>query len=284
MKVSSIFSSATVTSAFRPRRAVRDAAAGLLPLLLAACSLFPGDGGTCGIAMAGSGREPMLRRLRDEGKYLDGRTTKQRPAFFLGAAAFLVIWLFTDLEPGKPEVSATLAVASLMAIWWVSETVPLAITALVPIVLFPALGILDGKAVAAELRREAGERAASLAAEHGVTPGLTVVLVGDDPASSIYVRNKHQDCQKVGIESAVVKLPADTTSEALKAEIDRINHDDGIDGLIVQLPVPDHIDPADVRSWIAPQKDVDGLNPENVGLLVVLEVGEHRVPGAVERQ
>jgi methylenetetrahydrofolate dehydrogenase (NADP+)/methenyltetrahydrofolate cyclohydrolase len=126
---------------------------------------------------------------------------------------------------------------------------------------------MDGNALAKETREALAEEVAALREQHGRAPSLTVVLVGADPASEVYVRNKHQDCQKVGIVSDVVKLPAETTAEQLKAEIDRINADDGIDGLIVQLPVPDHIDPADVRSWIAPEKDVDGLNPENVGLL-----------------
>lgn len=126
---------------------------------------------------------------------------------------------------------------------------------------------MNGNELAKETREALAVEVAALREQHGRAPSLTVVLVGEDPASEVYVRNKHQDCQKVGIESAVVTLPAETSSEELRAEVERINADDGIDGLIVQLPVPDHIDPADVRAWIDPEKDVDGLNPENVGLL-----------------
>jgi methylenetetrahydrofolate dehydrogenase (NADP+)/methenyltetrahydrofolate cyclohydrolase len=126
---------------------------------------------------------------------------------------------------------------------------------------------MNGNALAKETREALAGEVAELTAAHGRAPSLTVVLVGEDPASEVYVRNKHQDCQQVGIDSAIVKMPAETSADELQAEVERINADEGIDGLIVQLPVPDHIDPADVRSWIAPEKDVDGLNPENVGLL-----------------
>ena len=126
---------------------------------------------------------------------------------------------------------------------------------------------MDGNALAKETRQTLATEVEHLVKAHGRAPSLTVVLVGEDPASQVYVRNKHQDCQKVGIESAVITMPATTSAEELRAEVERVNADAGIDGLIVQLPVPDHIDAADVRSWIAPEKDVDGLNPENVGLL-----------------
>ena len=126
---------------------------------------------------------------------------------------------------------------------------------------------MDGNALAKETRGALTTEVAGLRDTHDRAPSLTVVLVGEDPASQVYVRNKHQDCQKVGITSAVMTLPADTTAEALRSEIQRINADASVDGLIVQLPVPDHINPADVRAWIDPAKDVDGLNPVNVGLL-----------------
>ena len=126
---------------------------------------------------------------------------------------------------------------------------------------------MDGNALAKETRATLATEIAALRESHDRSPSLTVVLVGEDPASQVYVRNKHQDCQKVGITSEVMTLPVDTTAEALRAMVEAINMDSGVDGLIVQLPVPDHIDPGDVRAWIDPAKDVDGLNPENVGLL-----------------
>jgi methylenetetrahydrofolate dehydrogenase (NADP+)/methenyltetrahydrofolate cyclohydrolase len=126
---------------------------------------------------------------------------------------------------------------------------------------------MDGNALAKETRATLTTEVAALRESHDRSPSLTVVLVGEDPASQVYVRNKHQDCQKVGITSEVITLPVDTTAEALRAVVEAINMDSGVDGLIVQLPVPDHIDPGDVRAWIDPDKDVDGLNPENVGLL-----------------
>lgn len=126
---------------------------------------------------------------------------------------------------------------------------------------------MDGNALARETREALAVEVAELTAAHGRAPSLTVVLVGEDPASQVYVRNKHQDCQKVGITSAVVTLPATTSAAELRAQVEQINGDPSVDGLIVQLPVPDHIDPSDVRAWIDPAKDVDGLNPENVGLL-----------------
>jgi methylenetetrahydrofolate dehydrogenase (NADP+)/methenyltetrahydrofolate cyclohydrolase len=126
---------------------------------------------------------------------------------------------------------------------------------------------MDGNALARETREALAQEVPGLVQAHGRAPALTVILVGDDPASEVYVRNKHQDCEKVGIESEVVKLASDTSAATLREQVERINADDAVDGLIVQLPVPDHIDPAEVRSWIDPAKDVDGLHPENVGLL-----------------
>lgn len=126
---------------------------------------------------------------------------------------------------------------------------------------------MDGNALAKETREALAQEVPALVQAHGRAPALTVVLVGDDPASEVYVRNKHQDCQKVGIRSEVVRLAGDTSAAVLREQIERINADAAVDGLIVQLPVPDHIDPSQVRSWIDPAKDVDGLNPENVGLL-----------------
>lgn len=127
--------------------------------------------------------------------------------------------------------------------------------------------VLDGKSLAEERRRALAERVAEASVAYGRAPALSVVLVGDDPASEVYVRNKHLACEKTGIASEVIRLPASTTAAKLRDVVQRINEDQQVDGLLVQLPVPETIDPADLRSWIAPHKDVDGLHPENVGLL-----------------
>lgn len=126
---------------------------------------------------------------------------------------------------------------------------------------------VDGKALAAERRDALATRVAELTARHGRQPALTVILVGEDPASQVYVRNKHKACEKTGIASEVITLPASTTGADLRAAVERVNDAPDIDGLLVQLPVPDPIDPADVREWIDPMKDVDGLHPDNVGRL-----------------
>jgi methylenetetrahydrofolate dehydrogenase (NADP+)/methenyltetrahydrofolate cyclohydrolase len=130
-----------------------------------------------------------------------------------------------------------------------------------------AARIIDGKAVAAQIRAEVAERVRALTAE-GRTPGLAAVLVGDDPASRIYVTAKQKDCAEVGIASERVELPADTRQERLLEQIARLNADPAVSGIIVQLPVPDHIDELTVQMAIEPSKDVDGLHPVNVGLMV----------------
>ena len=126
---------------------------------------------------------------------------------------------------------------------------------------------VDGKALAQERRTALAERVARLAERFGRRPALTVVLVGEDPASQVYVRNKHKACEKTAIDSEVVTLPVTTSADQLHAAVRRVNEAETIDGLLVQLPVPDHIDPARVREWIDPTKDVDGLHPDNVGRL-----------------
>jgi methylenetetrahydrofolate dehydrogenase (NADP+)/methenyltetrahydrofolate cyclohydrolase len=130
-----------------------------------------------------------------------------------------------------------------------------------------AARIIDGKAVAAEIRAEVADRVRALVGA-GATPGLAAVLVGDDPASHVYVAAKQKDCAEVGIASQRVELPADTTQGALLAEIARLNADPEVSGLIVQLPVPEHIDELAVQMAVDPAKDVDGLHPQNVGLMV----------------
>lgn len=127
--------------------------------------------------------------------------------------------------------------------------------------------ILDGKALAAKLRARVAEEVALRRDQGYRAPALHVILVGEDPASEVYVRNKERAAEKCGIEGRVHRLPAETSSAELRRKVIEVNQDPAVDGLLVQLPVPEHIDPAEVRSWIAPDKDVDGLHPENVGLL-----------------
>ena len=128
--------------------------------------------------------------------------------------------------------------------------------------------IIDGKALAAEMREQIKEEVSKLAGS-GVTPGLAVVLVGDDPASRVYVSMKEKACAATGIFSDEHKLPADTTEAQLLALVDELNNDPRIDGILVQLPLPDHIDETRVLDAISPHKDVDGFHPFNVGKLVV---------------
>ncbi|CEP66079.1 Tetrahydrofolate dehydrogenase/cyclohydrolase [Moorella glycerini] len=128
--------------------------------------------------------------------------------------------------------------------------------------------ILDGKQIAAEVREEVKQEVARLK-EQGITPGLAVVLVGDDPASQVYVRNKHRACEEVGIYSVVHRLPAETTQAQLLDLIKQLNNDPQIHGILVQLPLPGHIDEKTVIDTITLEKDVDGFSPANVGNLVI---------------
>lgn len=127
--------------------------------------------------------------------------------------------------------------------------------------------IIDGVKLAAEVRERAAQTVKGLQAE-GVTPCLAVVLVGDDPASASYVRMKERDCAEVGIESRDHRLPADTTQQELDALIDALNSDEAVHGILVQMPLPAHLDPESVIVRIAPAKDVDGFHPESLGRLV----------------
>jgi methylenetetrahydrofolate dehydrogenase (NADP+)/methenyltetrahydrofolate cyclohydrolase len=126
--------------------------------------------------------------------------------------------------------------------------------------------ILDGTAVAAGIRRRVAAEAAELAAL-GVVPRLEAILLGDDPASRVYVSSKRKACEEAGIGSATHQLPADTTPAALAALIDRLNRDDAIDGILLQLPLPKPLDGRVFLDLIDPAKDVDGFHPTNVGLL-----------------
>jgi methylenetetrahydrofolate dehydrogenase (NADP+)/methenyltetrahydrofolate cyclohydrolase len=124
--------------------------------------------------------------------------------------------------------------------------------------------VLDGNAIAAKVRTEVTARASALRAR-GVAPGLAVVLVGDDPASAVYVRAKTKDAREVGIETFDHKLPAETSQRDLLDLIHRLNEDPVVDGILVQLPLPKHLDTDAVIEAIRPDKDADGLHPENLG-------------------
>ena len=126
--------------------------------------------------------------------------------------------------------------------------------------------IIDGKAVAAKVKNEIKNTVDLLAADGKRVPCLTVILVGDDPASAVYVRNKVKSCGETGILSKQMILPADTSEDELLNKIDELNKDDSIDGILVQLPLPKHIDAGKVTKAIDPAKDVDAFHPYNVGL------------------
>jgi methylenetetrahydrofolate dehydrogenase (NADP+)/methenyltetrahydrofolate cyclohydrolase len=127
--------------------------------------------------------------------------------------------------------------------------------------------VLDGKRVAQEIRNEVKERAKPLIAR-GVVPGLAAVLVGDDPASQLYVRSKTRACDEAGLFSEGVLLPGTTSREELRSKLDELNDRDDIDGILLQLPLPDQLDSEEFLDRILPEKDVDGFHPVNVGRLV----------------
>ncbi|PRY76954.1 methylenetetrahydrofolate dehydrogenase (NADP+)/methenyltetrahydrofolate cyclohydrolase [Yoonia maritima] len=127
--------------------------------------------------------------------------------------------------------------------------------------------VIDGKAFAATVRGKVAEHVTRLKEVHGITPGLAVVLVGEDPASQVYVRSKGKMTVEVGMNSYEHKLDVDTSEEALLALIDQLNNDPAVHGILVQLPLPDHLDSDLVINSIDPAKDVDGFHISNVGLL-----------------
>ena len=131
--------------------------------------------------------------------------------------------------------------------------------------------VIDGKAVAAQVRADIAKKVEALKSAHGFTPGLAVVLVGEDPASQVYVRNKGQQTKEVGMNSIEHKLPAETSEADLLALVNNLNNDDSINGILVQLPLPKHINSEKVLNSINPDKDVDGFNPTNVGRLWIGE-------------
>lgn len=124
--------------------------------------------------------------------------------------------------------------------------------------------IIDGKALAASVREQVGRDVAALK-ERGIEPCLAVVLVGSDPASTSYVQMKERDCAEVGIASRDLRLPADTAQPDLEALIDDLNNDPGVHGILVQMPLPAHLDAESVIARISPAKDVDGFHPESLG-------------------
>ena len=132
--------------------------------------------------------------------------------------------------------------------------------------------ILDGKALAARITEELKPRAEKLA-QSGRKPGLAVILVGEDPASQVYVRNKIRACERVGIESLEFRLPASTSQDELLAKISQLNADDAVDGILVQLPLPAHISSEKVIDAISPQKDVDGFHVASAGALLTGKTG-----------
>jgi len=127
--------------------------------------------------------------------------------------------------------------------------------------------ILDGKALSQEIRAEVAQQVAEFVEQSGVTPCLAAVLVGEDPASQVYVRNKQKGCEKAGIKSQMHRPSAQTTTEELLALIDQLNNDPEVHGILVQLPLPKQIDELRVLDSVSAKKDVDAFHPENVGLL-----------------
>lgn len=127
--------------------------------------------------------------------------------------------------------------------------------------------LIDGKAIAASLRQQIAQRVAERRQQGLRAPGLAVILVGSDPASQVYVSHKRKDCEEVGFLSQAYDLPANTSQDELMALIDRLNDEPSIDGILVQLPLPEHLDASLLLERIRPDKDVDGFHPYNIGRL-----------------
>ncbi|WP_249975618.1 bifunctional methylenetetrahydrofolate dehydrogenase/methenyltetrahydrofolate cyclohydrolase FolD [Vreelandella olivaria] len=127
--------------------------------------------------------------------------------------------------------------------------------------------LIDGKAIAANVRQHVAERISARQQAGAQVPGLAVVVVGEDPASHVYVSNKHRACEQAGILSFQHALPADTQQQELETLIDQLNDDPSVDGILVQLPLPEHLDARPILERILPDKDVDGFHPYNIGRL-----------------
>ena len=137
---------------------------------------------------------------------------------------------------------------------------------------------IDGKAKAAELSEKITEETAALARDHGIKPGLAVVIIGDDPASQVYVRNKKRTAEACGFHSVQHTLPADVSQQEVLDLIGALNGDAGIHGILVQLPLPDHLDEQRITQSILPSKDVDGFHYINIGKLTAGDTGDAFVP------
>ncbi|MBF2027350.1 MAG: bifunctional methylenetetrahydrofolate dehydrogenase/methenyltetrahydrofolate cyclohydrolase FolD [Oscillatoriales cyanobacterium C42_A2020_001] len=133
--------------------------------------------------------------------------------------------------------------------------------------------LLDGKALAQRMQAELAEQIQTIQGQKGRAPGLAVLMVGDNPASAAYVRNKERACERVGIASFGKHYSADVSQAELEADIEALNQDDRVDGILVQLPLPDHLDSVALLNKIHPDKDADGLHPVNLGRLVRGEAG-----------
>ena len=131
--------------------------------------------------------------------------------------------------------------------------------------------IIDGKQIAADIRAEMKQEVAELKEKYGVTPGLAVVLVGEDPASVVYVRNKKRGCEELGINSFEHKLDASATEKEVLGIVEKLNQDDAVHGILVQLPLPKQISESKILNTILPEKDVDGFHPVNVGKMLIGE-------------
>ncbi len=129
--------------------------------------------------------------------------------------------------------------------------------------------VLDGKALAEQIKQELTQRVRELTGRLGRPPGLAAILVGDNPASQVYVRNKRKACAEIGMASWLHQLPASTTQSELLRLVDALNRQAEVDGILVQLPLPRHIDVLAVMQTVDPRKDVDGFGPENLGLLAI---------------
>lgn len=129
--------------------------------------------------------------------------------------------------------------------------------------------IIDGKQISAAIRTEIKEETLAFEKENGIRPGLAVIIVGEDPASQVYVRNKRRACDEVGFYSEAYELPASTTQEELNALVDKLNADPAIHGILCQLPLPKHLDENEVILRIDPKKDVDAFHPANVGRIMI---------------
>ena len=129
--------------------------------------------------------------------------------------------------------------------------------------------IINGKEISAAIRAEIKENTEKLVQEHGIRPGLAVIIVGEDPASQVYVRNKKRACDEVGFYSESYELPESTTQEELNELVNKLNENDKIHGILCQLPLPKHLDENEVIRRISPSKDVDAFHPENVGKIMI---------------